>query len=103
MPTHAEFAQFLREFSKLTEAEQDAFIDAMKLMVVDLIAGRRFRPNLRIKGVQGHPGIFEMTWAADGRATFEYGVEVRPGDPHITHHLAPYWRTRHSQESIGAI
>jgi hypothetical protein len=24
-----------------------------------------------------------MTWAADGRATFEYGQEMRRGDPHI--------------------
>lgn len=24
-----------------------------------------------------------MTWAADGRATFEYGQEIRPGEPHI--------------------
>jgi hypothetical protein len=24
-----------------------------------------------------------MTWAADGRATFEYGQEVRPGEAHI--------------------
>jgi len=25
-----------------------------------------------------------MTWAPDGRATFEYGTEVRPGEPHVT-------------------
>jgi hypothetical protein len=24
-----------------------------------------------------------MTWAPNGRATFEYGDELRPGDPHI--------------------
>ena len=24
-----------------------------------------------------------MTWADDGRATFEYGEEVRAGHPHI--------------------
>ncbi|HWY18304.1 MAG TPA: hypothetical protein VNY27_06280 [Solirubrobacteraceae bacterium] len=24
-----------------------------------------------------------MTWAADGRATFRYGLEVLPGEPHI--------------------
>jgi hypothetical protein len=26
--------------------------------------------------VQGHPGVWEMTWAPDGRATFEYGRSV---------------------------
>ena len=24
-----------------------------------------------------------MTWAADGRATFEYGDEVAEGEPHV--------------------
>ncbi len=46
MPTHEELAQFLREFAKLTEAEQDRFIDAMKQMVSDLRAGRPFRAGL---------------------------------------------------------
>jgi hypothetical protein len=38
---------------------------------------------LRVKRVQGHPGVWEMTWAPDGRATFEYGAEVRPGEAHV--------------------
>jgi hypothetical protein len=28
--------------------------------------------------MQGHPSIWGMTWAPDGRATFEYGDEVHP-------------------------
>jgi hypothetical protein len=24
-----------------------------------------------------------MTWAPDGRATFEYGLERLPGEPHV--------------------
>jgi hypothetical protein len=36
MPTHDEMAQFLREFVKLGDVEQDLFIDAMKMMVADL-------------------------------------------------------------------
>ena len=83
MPTHDELAQFLREFSKLTQADQDLFIDAMKLMVEDLRQRAPFRPSLRIKTVQGHPGVFEMTWAGDGRATFHYGQLRRPGEAHI--------------------
>ena len=35
-----------------------------------------------MKSVQGWPGVWEMTWAPDGRATFEYGTERRPGEPH---------------------
>ena len=83
MPTHDELAQFLREFSKLAQANQDLFIDAMKLMVEDVRQGAPFRPNLRIKAVQGHPGVFEMAWAGDGRATFHYGQPRRPGEAHI--------------------
>jgi hypothetical protein len=33
--------------------------------------------------MQGHPGIWEMSWAPDGRATFEYGDEVHAGQAHI--------------------
>jgi len=28
-------------------------------------------------------GVWEITWAPDGRATFEYGDELHPGEPHI--------------------
>jgi len=83
MPTHEEFSQFLHEFAKLSEDEQDQFILAMKHMVEDMRDGRGFRPGLRIKGVQGHPGVFEMTWAPNGRATFTYGAERIPGEAHI--------------------
>lgn len=53
-------------------------------MIVDLKAGRRFRAGLRVKGYQGLFGVFEMSWADDGRALFRYGTSPRPGDVHIT-------------------
>lgn len=31
----------------------------------------------------GAAGIFEMTRADDGRATFQYGAAVAEGEPHI--------------------
>ena len=31
--------------------------------------------------------VWEMTWADDGRATFDYGLSKRPGDPHIIRRL----------------
>lgn len=83
VPTHDEFAQFVREYAKLSQAQQDLFIDAIKQMVADMRAHRSFRPGLRIKGVQGHPGIFEITWAPDGRATFHYGRSIYSGEQHI--------------------
>lgn len=83
MPTHEEWTQFLREFEKLTEQQQDEFILAMKQIVKDLRKRRDFHRRLRVKGVQGHPGVFEMTWAPDGRATFSYGAAFQEGEAHI--------------------
>jgi len=41
------------------------------------VESRAAGPALRVKRVQGHPGIWEITWAP--RATFHYGEEIRPG------------------------
>jgi hypothetical protein len=38
---------------------------------------------LRVKGVRSARGVFEMTWAPDGRATFAFGPERIPGETHI--------------------
>ena len=54
----------------------------LQLFVAGLVS-QSFAPQLRVKRVQGHPGVWEITWAADGRATFSYGAEVIPGHPHI--------------------
>ena len=43
----------------------------------------RFDPALRVKRVHGHEGVWELAWAPNGRATFAYGTEVWPGEPHI--------------------
>ena len=56
---------------------------AVQQFVEDLQRGRTFRKGLRVKGIQGAAGIFEMTWAPDGRATFEYGSEVTEGETHV--------------------
>ena len=82
MPTFAQTDRFRRNFAKLTAAQKAAFRAVAVKFVADLQAGR-FRPGLRVKGVQGAEGVFEMTWADDGRATFEYGSAVREGETHI--------------------
>jgi hypothetical protein len=52
--------------------------------VPDLMApDRQFRPGLRVKGVKAHANVFDMTWDNDGRATFSYGAERVPGQPHV--------------------
>ena len=82
MPTFAWSARFGADFDALSADQQEACLAAVAQFVTDLKAGA-FRSRLRVKGVKGAIGIFEMTWAADGRATFEYGNEITPGETHI--------------------
>ena len=83
MPTYAWLAGFADDFDSLSPEQQAAFLVAVAQFVADLRNGKRFRKGLRVKGVKGAAGIFEMTWADDGRATFEYGERAREGEPHI--------------------
>lgn len=83
MPTYAWSARFRADFERLSPAQQAAFLRAVAQFVEDLGADRAVRKGLRVKGVRGAPGIFEMTWADDGRATFEFGSEVVVGHAHV--------------------
>ena len=74
--------RFDRDWAGLTDAQRDLFRAAVVKFVADLRA-RSFRKGLRVKRVQGTAAIFEMTWAPDGRATFQFGDEVKKGEPHI--------------------
>lgn len=78
MPTHEESPQFLRDYRHLTEEQQALFWRAVEKLREDLDAGRPPREGLRVKGVQSRPGIYELTWAPDGRAFFQYGPQKRP-------------------------
>ncbi len=88
MPTYDWDSRFERDWARLTANQQrlfrkarDEFVDDLK----EMEAGprSRFRRGLRVKGVKGVPGVFEMWWAPDGRATFSWGEEVVPGQRHI--------------------
>ena len=82
MPTYAQAATFQRDFANLSTDERDAFRAAVAKFVHDLHEGR-LRKSLRVKGIQGATGVFEMTWARDGRATFEYATQIVSGEPHV--------------------
>lgn len=56
---------------------------AVGYMVKNMKAGRPFRPELRIHQVHRVLGVWEMTWASNGRATFMYGPEQEPGKQYI--------------------
>jgi hypothetical protein len=83
VPTYAWLARFRADFERLTPAQQAAFLVAIEQFVDDLKRGQGLRKSLRVKGIQGATGIFEMAWAADGRATFEYGRSVAAGESHV--------------------
>ena len=83
MATFSRSPRFEQDLKKLTAANRERFQAViLKQFVVDLKAGR-FRPGLRVKRVVATASIWEMTWALDGRATFEYGSPVRPGEQHV--------------------
>lgn len=83
MPTFAWDARFRADFRRLSREQQAAFLAAVALFVEDLQSGRGLRKGLRVKGVKGAAGVFELTWADDGRATFQYGESVREGEAHV--------------------
>ena len=66
----------------MTVEQQEEFKATLRVFVQGL-QQQKFHPSLRVKRVAGTRAIWEMTWAPDGRATFTYGTEMRPGDPHI--------------------
>ena len=84
MPTHEEEPRFSRDWDSLAAAQQRQFLSARPLFVKGLRSRPpQFDPNLRVKRVQAKPGVWEMTWAPDGRATFQYGEEMVPNEIHI--------------------
>jgi hypothetical protein len=82
MPTYDAEDRFLVDYARLTPAQQSSFLAAVRKLVEDLRRGQ-FRKGLRVKRVQTHADVWEMTWAPDGRATFSYGESIHAGDSHI--------------------
>ena len=71
-------------------------MESVGKMVEDLKVGAGFRKGLRIKGVRRTDRIYEMTWAPDGRATFQYGTPRTPGEAHIL------WRRVGTHDIFGS-
>ena len=73
----------MSEFRDLPAPLRALFLVAVVQLVADFRSGELPRHSLRVKRVQSMPGVWELSWAADGRATFEYGPERTDGQPHI--------------------
>jgi hypothetical protein len=84
LPTYEYPEAFLREFRRLSPEQRERFLAAVAKFV-DALREQpaRLPPGLRVKAVQGSPGVWELTFAPDGRATFTYGAERKAGEPHV--------------------
>lgn len=81
VPAFQTLPRFERDWKNLTRQQQAMFGKVViGAFVPDLMApDRPFRPGLRVRGVAVHPGVFEMTWDNDGRATlFHDSVRAWP-------------------------
>jgi hypothetical protein len=83
VPTFERLATFLRDLDALSPSQRAAFLRVVLLFGADLRDGKGFRKSLRVKKMSGYDNVWELTWAPDGRATFEYGTPVKEGHPHI--------------------
>lgn len=80
---------------KLTTHQRKRFRTVVLEQFVPDVELGIFGPGLRVKGVEGAPHIYEMTWAPDGRATWQYGEEREAGKPHVI------WRRVGTHDVIG--
>jgi len=94
VPTYARTDSSMRDYSSLTQDQRAAFRQAVGRFIRDLPTGR-FRKGLRVKGVKGAKGIYEMTWANDGRATFQHGPPEIESETHVI------WRRIGTHDILG--
>jgi hypothetical protein len=85
MATFETLPHFEASWRKLTREQQATFhAVVLEAFEPDLMTpDRPFRRILRVKPVAGYPGLFEMTWDHNGRATFSYDPECEAGQPHV--------------------
>jgi hypothetical protein len=84
VPTFQRSRRFLREYLALPREQREAFKRALLVFIAALREKPPAFPRpLRVKGVKGHPGVYELTFGDGGRATLEYGDEVEPGEVHV--------------------
>lgn len=83
VPTYEPLPRFDKDWEQLSDDQRRRFMEAVGEFKEDLAAGGQMRSSLRVKGVQAASGVFELSWDGDGRATWSYGDEQVPGEPHI--------------------
>ena len=75
VPKYEKETGFVAEYEKLTPQQKKQFRTAVKKIIAALDAGNFPGPPLVIK-MSGF-SLYEVRWAADGRATFEYRYDTK--------------------------
>jgi hypothetical protein len=83
MPTFETTQRFDRDLDKLTRDQRHQFRTVLAADFIPGLTVQQFHPRLRVKRVRSTAKGWELSWAPDGRATFEYGAERRPGEAHV--------------------
>jgi len=81
VPTFERLPRFDRDWAELDRHSQDRFREIIARFAADLGDGAA-RPLLPVTAIAGAPGVLEMTFASDARATIS--VAAQPGQaPHV--------------------
>jgi hypothetical protein len=91
MPTWDKSGRFRREYDQLRDDEKMQFLDAVRRFVEDLRAWEAaemtglpgFQAGLRVKRFQGRRGVWELSWAGDGRSLWTFADPVVLGKAHV--------------------
>ncbi len=83
MPTFQATPRFERDRKQLTPESRARFQPVIAGPLVPELARGVIRAGLRVKAVQAAPGVFAMTWAPDGRATYSHRPGQQAGEPHV--------------------
>jgi hypothetical protein len=107
MPTWAVDDSFWGDYRRLSPEEREAFKTAkmeFSKVLKDWESGGcvglpRFPAKLGITRMVNNPGVFELAWAGDGRATWQFGLQQIPG--RFTSYGVASERTRSIRLRVG--
>lgn len=84
MPTYERLARFKRAYRRLTPEQEARLRTAVGRLVGALSAAPPALPGEPlVKAISGHPGVFELRFSPDGRATFTLEPPQRNDLPHV--------------------
>src|SRR5260221_14217254 len=83
MPAFPVTRRFERDWKQLTPESRARCQRVIAGQFVPDLARGVIRAGLRVNGAQAAPGVSEITWAPDSRATFSHRPGQQAGEPHL--------------------